>query len=56
MNSSESFARPEQPVLPTPPIAFELEQETLVMTAVRNSPHTAGHVETIGSGMTKSID
>ena len=56
MNSSESFARPEQPVLPTPPIAFELEQETLVMTAVRNAPHTAGYVETVGSGMTKPID
>jgi hypothetical protein len=56
MNSSESFARLEQPVLPTPPVAFELEQETLAMTAVRNAPHTAGLVEVVGSGMTKSID
>ena len=56
MSSSESFARLEQPVLPTQPVAFQLEQETIVMTAVRNVPHTAGHVETIGSGMTKPID
>ena len=50
MNSSESFARLEQPALPTQPVAFQLEQETLVMTAVRNVPHTAGHAEVVGSG------
>jgi len=50
MSSSESFARLEQPVLSTPPVAFQLEQETLVMTAVRKAPHTVGSAEAVGSG------
>ena len=45
-----SFSRLKQPVLPAQPVTFEFEQETLVVTAMRNVPHTAGNVESVGSG------